>query len=192
MLNLSCVVNAFSKISEDVDVYLNKNTGKSIVIYGNDKFSQNAFNEIETNFDSYLLLPNCHGINAKAIMARYVETIDNDSIKYEFISALNSDKPCAKFMDTLFHFGLRDSWNEFKYNEMIDLSIRFMNYYQIDYIDDITVPKKSFTIEVIKTIKKEYKIKADSKEDALNELNELLEKDDLNSYEFVKVEKIVK
>lgn len=192
MLNLSCVVNAFSKISEDVEVYLNKNTGKSIVIYGNDKFSQNAFNEIEANFDSYLLLPNCQGINAKAIMAKYVETIDNDSIKYEFISALNSDRPCAKFMDTLFHFGLRDYWNEFKYNEMLDLSIKFMNYYQLDYIDDITVPKKSFTIEVIKTIKKEYKIKADSKEDALNELNELLENDDLNNYEFVKVEKIVK
>lgn len=192
MLKLSCVVNAFSKISEDVEVYLNKHTGKSIVIYGNDKYSQNAFNEIESNFDSYLELPNCHAINAKAIMARFTETIDNDTIKYEFISALNSEKPCARFMDTLFHFGLRDIWNDFKYNEMIDLSIKFMNYYQLDFEDDITVPKESFVIEVIKTVKKEYRIKADSKEEALKELNAVLENDDLNSYEFVKVEKIVK
>ena len=192
MLKLSCVVNAFSKISEDVEVYLNKNTGKSIVIYGDDKISQNAFKEIVANFDSYIELPNCHAINSKAIMARFIETIDNDSIKYEFISALNSDKPCAKFMDTLFHFGLRDTWSEFKHGEMIDLSIKFMNFYQMDYEDDMTVPKKTFNIEVVKTVKKVYKINADSKEDALSELNAVLENDDLNTYSFVKVEKIVK
>lgn len=192
MLELSCVVNAFSKISEDVEVYLNKNTGKSIVVYSNDKNSQSIFDEIESNFDSYLALPNCHAINSKAIMARFIDTIDNDTIKYEFISALNSEKPCARFMDTLFHFGLRDIWNDYKYNEMIDLSIKFMNYYQLEYNDDITVPKESFVIEVVKTIKKEYRIKADSKEEALKELNLVLENDDLNTYEFVKVEKIVK
>ena len=192
MLKLSYVVNAFSKINEDVEVYLNKNTGKSIVIYGNDKYSQNAFNEIEANFDSYLVLPNCHAINAKAIMARFVETIDNDSIKYECVLALNSDKPCAKFMDTLFHFGLRDTWSDFKYNEMIDLSVKFMNYYQIDFEDDITLPKETFTIEVIQTIKKEYKIKADSKEEALSELTAVIGNDDLNTYTFVKMEKVVK
>lgn len=192
MLKLSYVVNAFSKINEDVEVYLNKNTGKSIVIYGNDKYSQNAFSEIEANFDSYLVLPNCHAINAKAIMARFVETIDNDSIKYECVLALNSDKPCAKFMDTLFHFGLRDTWSDFKYNEMIDLSVKFMNYYQIDFEDDITLPKETFTIEVIQTIKKEYKIKADSKEEALSELTAVIGNDDLNTYTFVKMEKVVK
>jgi hypothetical protein len=95
-------------------------------------------------------------------------------------------------MDTLFHFGLRDTWSDFKYNEMIDLSVKFMNYYQIDFEDDITLPKETFTIEVVQTIKKEYKIKANSKEEALSELTAVIENDDLNTYTFVKMEKVVK
>ncbi len=192
MLKLSEVVNAFSKINEDTDIYLNKNTGKYIKIYGNEKDSQMLFKEIESNFDSYILLPDCKAINSKAIMAKFIDTIENDLIKYEFIAVLNSDKPCAKFLDTLFHFGLRDTWSDFKYEEMIDLSIKFLNYYQLDYIDDITESKDFFTIEVVKTVKKEYKIKANSKEEALEELNLVLAGDDLNSYTLVEINKKIK
>ena len=192
MLKLSEVVNAFSKINEDTDIYLNKNTGKYIKIYGNEKDSQMLFKEIESNFDSYILLPDCKAINSKAIMAKFVDTIENDLIKYEFIAVLNSDRPCAKFLDTLFHFGLRDTWSDFKYDEMIDLSIKFLNYYQLDYIDDITESKDFFTIEVVKTVKKEYKIKANSKEEALEELNLVLADDDLNSYTLVEINKKIK
>lgn len=192
MLKLSEVVNAFSKINEDTDIYLNKNTGKCIKIYGNERDSQMLFKEIESNFDSYILLPDCKAINSKAIMAKFVDTIENDLIKYEFIAVLNSDKPCAKFLDTLFHFGLRDTWSDFKYDEMIDLSIKFLNYYQLDYIDDITESKDFFTIEVVKTVKKEYKIKANSKEEALEELNLVLADDDLNSYTLVEINKKIK
>lgn len=192
MLKLSEVVNAFSKINEDTDIYLNKNTGKYIKIYGNERDSQMLFKEIESNFDSYILLPDCKAINSKAIMAKFIDTIENDLIKYEFIAVLNSDKPCAKFLDTLFHFGLRDTWSDFKYDEMIDLSIKFLNYYQLDYIDDITESKDFFTIEVVKTVKKEYKIKANSKEEALEELNLVLADDDLNSYTLVETNKKIK
>ncbi len=192
MLKLSEVVNAFSKINEDTDIYLNKNTGKYIKIYGNERDSQMLFKEIESNFDSYILLPDCKAINSKAIMAKFIDTIENDLIKYEFIAVLNSDKPCAKFLDTLFHFGLRDTWSDFKYEEMIDLSIKFLNYYQLDYIDDITESKDFFTIEVVKTVKKEYKIKANSKEEALEELNLVLAGDDLNSYTLVEINKKIK
>ena len=192
MLKLSEVVNAFSKINEDTDIYLNKNTGKYIKIYGNERDSQMLFKEIESNFDSYILLPDCKAINSKAIMAKFVDTIENDLIKYEFIAVLNSDRPCAKFLDTLFHFGLRDTWSDFKYDEMIDLSIKFLNYYQLDYIDDITESKDFFTIEVVKTVKKEYKIKANSKEEALEELNLVLADDDLNSYTLVEINKKIK
>lgn len=192
MLKLSEVVNAFSKINEDTDIYLNKNTGKYIKIYGNERDSQMLFKEIEYNFDSYILLPDCKAINSKAIMAKFIDTIENDLIKYEFIAVLNSDKPCAKFLDTLFHFGLRDTWSDFKYDEMIDLSIKFLNYYQLDYIDDITESKDFFTIEVVKTVKKEYKIKANSKEEALEELNLVLAGDDLNSYTLVEINKKIK
>lgn len=192
MLKLSEVVNAFSKINEDTDIYLNKNTGKYIKIYGNERDSQMLFKEIESNFDSYILLPDCKAINSKAIMAKFIDTIENDLIKYEFIAVLNSDKPCAKFLDTLFHFGLRDTWSDFKYEEMIDLSIKFLNYYQLDYIDDITESKDFFTIEVVKTVKKEYKIKANSKEEALEELNLVLADDDLNSYTLVEINKKIK
>ena len=192
MLKLSEVVNAFSKINEDVDIYLNKKTGKHIIIYGNEKDSSRLFKEIEENFDSYIILPDCNGIDSKSIMAKFVETIDNDLIKYELIAVLNSDRPCAKFMDALFHFGLRDTWSDFKYNEMIDLSIKFLNYYQLDYIDDITTaPKEAFVIEIIKTVKKEYRIKADSREEALEELKLVMANDDINTYELVNVEKIV-
>ena len=192
MLKLSEVVNAFSKINEDTDIYLNKNTGKYIKIYGNERDSQMLFKEIESNFDSYILLPDCKAINSKAIMAKFIDTIENDLIKYEFIAVLNSDRPCAKFLDTLFHFGLRDTWSDFKYDEMIDLSIKFLNYYQLDYIDDITESKDFFTIEVVKTVKKEYKIKANSKEEALEELNLVLADDDLNSYTLVEINKKIK
>ena len=125
-------------------------------------------------------------------MARYIETIDNDLIKYELITVLNSDKPCAKFMDTLFHFGLRDSWSDFKYDEMIDLSIKFLNFYQLDFEDDLTGDKNAFIIEVEKTVKKVYRIKADTPAQALMELNVVLANDNLNTYEVVDTKKILK
>ena len=192
MLKLSEVVNAFSKINEDVDVYLNKNTGKNIVIYDNDKNSAQAFKEIEKNFDSYIILPDCKALDSKSIMAKYIETIDNDLIKYELITVLNSDRPCAKFMDSLFHFGLRDSWNEYKYDKMIDLSIKFLNFYQLDFEDDLTADRGAFIIEVVKTVSKVYRIKADTQEQALKELNEILANDNLNTYELLETKKILK
>jgi len=193
MLKLSEVVNAFSKINEDVDVYLNKNTGKSLVIYDNDKNSAQAFKEIETNFDSYIILPDCKAIDSKSIMAKFIDTIDNDLIKYELITVLNSsDKPCAKFMDTLFHFGLRDTWSDFKYDEMIDLSIKFLNFYQLDFEDDLTQDKNAFIIEVVKTVSKVYRIKADTESQALKELNQVLANDNLNTYEVLETKKILK
>lgn len=192
MLKLSEVVNAFSKINEDVDVYLNKNTGKYIIIYDNDKNSAQAFKEIEKNFDSYIILPDCKAIDSKSIMANFIETIDNDLIKYELITVLNSDRPCAKFMDSLFHFGLRDSWNDYKYDKMIDLSIKFLNFYQLDFEDDLTADKGAFIIEVVKTVSKVYRIKADTQEQALIELNAVLANDNLNTYELLETKKILK
>ena len=192
MLKLSDVVNAFSKIGEDMEVYINKETGKSITLYINERNSQVLYDELENNIDDYLVLPNCKAIDSHKIMAKYIETISNELIKDEFITVLNSDKPCAKFMDTLFHFGLRDSWSDFKYTEMIDLAIKFVNFYQLNYENDIIVEKNSYTIIVYKTIKKEFKIKADSEENALDELDSLLVDEDYNTYEFVRDEKVVK
>ena len=192
MLKLSDEVNAFSKINEDVDVHFNSVTGKCILIYTNEKNPQSLYVELEKNMDIYLLLPDCHAIDSKAIMARYIETIDNDLIKYELIKVLNSDRPCAKFMDALFHFGLRDSWSDYKYQEMIDLAIKFLNYHQLEFDDDISLVKGTYIIEVYKTVKKEYRIKADSREQALEELDNVIENDDLNSYTLDKVEKKIK
>ena len=192
MLKLSDVVNAFSKISEDAEVYINKETGKSIILYINERNAQFLYEELENNIENYIILPNCKAIDSISIMSEFIETIDNELIKYEFISVLNSDKPCAKFMDTLFHFGLRDTWSDYKYVKMIDLAIKFINYYQLEYEDDLSISKDIYTIEVVRTIKKEYKIKADSKEDALKELDSLLDVENNNSFIFVKDEKIIK
>lgn len=192
MLKLSDVVNAFSKINEDVDVHFNITNGKCILIYTNERNPQSYYTELEKNMDLYLLLPDCHAIDSKAIMARFIDTVDNDLIKYELIKVLNSDRPCAKFMDALFHFGLRDAWSDYKYQEMIDLAIRFLNYHQLEYDDDISLAKGSYIIEVVKTVKKEFRIKANNREEALAELDNVLENDDLNSYTIIEVEKKIK
>ncbi|MBP5445799.1 MAG: hypothetical protein J6Y28_06470 [Acholeplasmatales bacterium] len=192
MLKLSDVVNAFSKIGEDTEVYINKETGKSLVLYIDERNSQSIYDELENNIENYLILPNCKAIDSKSIMSKFIETIDNDLIKYEFISVLNSDRPCAKFMDALFHFGLRDTWSDYKFDKMIDLAIKFINYYQLEYEDDINNNKGVFTIDVYRTLRKEYKIKADSMEEALKELDDLLEKEDSQTFIFVKDEKKVK
>lgn len=192
MLKLSDVVNAFSKIGEDTEVYINKETGKSLILYTNERNAQSIYDELENNIESYLILPNCKAIDSKTIMSNFIETIDNDLIKYEFVSVLNSDRPCAKFMDALFHFGLRDTWSDYKYDKMIDLAIKYINYYQLDYEDDVTNSKGVYTIEVYRTVRKEYKIKADSMEEALKELDDVLLNENTETFDFVKDEKKVK
>jgi len=192
MLKLSDVVSAFSKISEDAEVYLNKNSGKSIVLYDNAKNAMSVYNELDSNLDAYVLLPNCNAIDVKSIMARFINEINNENIKDDLVKILNQPHPCTLFMDSLFHLGLRDMWSDFKYKEMIDLSIKYLNFYQLDFEDDITVPKNTFVIEVTRTIKKEYKIKANTKEDALSELDSLFKNEDLNTYTTVRLEEKIK
>ena len=192
MLKLSDVVSAFSKIGEDNEVYINKETGKSIVLYLEERNAQALYDELDKNIESYLILPNCKAIDSISIMSKFIETIENESIKLEFISVLNSDRPCAKFMDSLFHFGLRDTWSDYKYDKMIDLAIKFINYYQLEYDDDIRVSKDTFIVEVNRLMKKEYRIKANTREEALKELESLLLNENTNTFTFVKDEMKIK
>lgn len=197
MLKLSDVVNAFMKIEEDVDVYLNKRNGTIITISSKpdgdfyEDRTKNFYTDLANNNDDYILLPNCKTIGPDKIGKKFIETIDNVDIKEEFENEL-IPFTCSKFMDMIYRFGLIDYWNDFKCDEMRDMAKETIKYYNIDCIDDFEGPEMNFTIEVTRTIKKEFVVKAKSVIDALDKLKTTLYDTSLNEYEVVSEEKVIK
>ncbi len=197
MLKLSDVVNAFMKLEENVEVYLNKRNGTVITISSKSDSdfyadrTKNFYTEIANNNDDYILLPNCKAIGAERIMVKFVDTIDSTEIKEEFLNEIECSS-CSKFMDMIYRFGLIEFWNEFKRQEMLEIAKQTVSVYNIDCIDDIDGPDVEFKIEVTRTIKKVFVVKAKSVIDALDKLKGMLYETSLNDYEVVSEEKVIK
>ena len=198
MLKLSDVVNAFMKIDEDVDVYLNKRNGTVVTISNKadanfyEDRAKNFYTDLANNNDDYILLPNCKSVGAEKIMNKFIETIELEDIRNDFKDQLCCDKSCSKFMDMIYRYGLIDYFNDFKHTQMIDVAKETIKYYNIDCIDDIAGPDMEFKIEVTRTIKKEFVVKGKSVIDALDKLKMVLYDTSLNEYEVVSEEKIIK
>ncbi len=198
MLKLSDVVNAFMKLEENVEVYLNKRNGTVITISSKSDSdfyadrTKNFYTEIANNNDDYILLPNCKAIGAERIMVKFVDTIDSTEIKEEFLNEIECSS-CSKFMDMIYRFGLVDFWNDFKYKEMIEIAKETIKYYNLDCVDDIFGSiEEDFYIEVTRTVRKTFKVKSDSAINALAKLKELLDSTSLDEYEVIAEEKIIK
>lgn len=198
MLKLSDVVNAFMKIDEDVDVYLNKRNGTVITISNRadanfyEDRAKNFYTDLANNNDDYILLPNCKSIGAENIMDKFIDTIELEDIRDDFKEQLSCNRSCAKFMDMIYRYGLIDYFNDFKHAKMIDIAKETIKYYNIDCIDDIDGPDMEFKIEVTRTIKKEFIVKGKSVIDALDKLKIVLYDTSLNEYEVVSEEKVIK
>lgn len=198
MLKLSDVVNAFMKIEEDVDVYLNKRNGTVVTISSKadsnfyEDRAKNFYTDLANNNDDYILLPNCKSLGAEKIMDNFIDTIELEDIKNDFTEQLSCNKSCAKFMDMIYRYGLIDYFTDFKHTQMIDVAKETVKYYNIEYVDDIAGPDMEFTIEVTRTIKKEFVVKGKSVIDALDKLKMILYDTSLNDYEVVSEEKIIK
>ena len=195
MLKLSDVVNAFLKLDDNCDIYLNKNNGTFISISNKadgsfyEDRTKNYYTDLANNTDEYIQLPNCKAIGSGKIMKKFIPTIEIKEIQEEFEREVDY-KSCSKFMDMIYRFGLVDFWNDFKYKEMIEIAKETINYYKLDCVDDINA-KMDFNIEVTLTIKKVFSIKGDSAIDALNKLKDVIDKTSLNEYEIVSEEKVI-
>ncbi len=198
MLKLSDVVNAFMKLDENCDIYLNKENGTFISINNKadgsfyEDTAKGHYTDLVNNTDEYIQLPNCKAIGSEKIIKKFIPTIEIKEIREEFESEVDYES-CVKFMDMIYRFGLVDFWNDFKYKEMIEIAKETIKYYNLDCVDDIFGSiEEDFYIEVTRTVRKTFKVKSDSAINALAKLKELLDSTSLDEYEVIAEEKIIK
>lgn len=197
MLKLSDVVNAFMKLDDTCDIYLNKENGTFITITNKadgdfyEDRAKNYYTDLANNNEEYIQLPNCKAIGPEKIMRKFIPTIEIDEIRGEFEREVDYSS-CTKFMDMIYRFGLVDFWNDFKYRELIGIAKQTMDYYKLDYVDDIEGPEMSFTIEVTLTVRKTFKVNGKSVINALDNLKDYISKTSLDEYEVISEEKVIK
>ena len=198
MLKLSDVVNAFMKLDESCDIYLNKSNGTFISINNKadgsfyEDTAKGHYTDLVNNTEEYIQLPNCKAIGSERIMKKFIPTIEIKEIQEEFEREVDYES-CSKFMDMIYRFGLIDFWNDFKYKEMINVANETIKYYKLDCVDDINGKvEEEFYIEVTRTIRKTFVVKGESAINALAKLKDILDATSLNEYEVISEEKIIK
>lgn len=159
----------------DEDVYIRKSDSKLIVIDDETALdNEDFFTDLQINNDNYLYLSKSCGIDIRTCMIDFVDILDNDHIKHE----LGKYYTYPIFRDTLFHFGLRDAWNEYMNYQYYMFVCDFFKQHNIEYIDN-AMGKHEFVIKVQKTYVKEYSIYAKTKEEALSIIEKMDEDDAL-------------
>ncbi|MFN7600953.1 MAG: UPF0158 family protein [Bacteroidota bacterium] len=80
-----------------------------------------ANEEIENNFDSYVEIQKMDSHESFRLMENFVDTVDNVPLRDRLKEALRRPKPFANFKFDIDHSGLyRQKWFDFKKQQMIE------------------------------------------------------------------------
>ena len=89
--------------------------------------------EVRSNSDRYLQLPNEFNRNEFEIMESFIRTIPYEQISETLLEKIRGRGAFRRFRHALHHFKLEPEWDEFKKKELKRIAIEWCHKNQFDY-----------------------------------------------------------
>ncbi len=149
-VSLAAVVEELELISDDIYVYINKETGELLTI-GNDELVTVetgyedddvpewqleilAMAEKVLNSTDYLRLPTSADIHEWTIMQEFCATVENGRQRRDLLDQIHGKGAFRKFKDALDRHGLRDEWFAFHKAALARIAVDFLEEAGIPYV----------------------------------------------------------
>lgn len=139
-LKLSTVVEAFDRITEFNNVYININTNEIIELsdqYGDDDYYIEMSEMILENPKDYLFLPEKRDLKEYKMMELFIYTLNDKNMASLLYKAINRKHPYREFKNEVYRLNLKDMWFKFVDKQMLEKAKDYLFENRIDYINDI-------------------------------------------------------
>ena len=148
-VSLPAVVDELNAISDDIYVYLNKETGELLTVGNDELVTVETGYEIDDvpewqldllaiaekvhSSDDYIRLPTTLDIHEWTIMQEFCATVENGRKRRDLLAQIHGKGAFRKFKDALDRHGLRDEWFAFHNAALTRIAADFLKEAGIPY-----------------------------------------------------------
>lgn len=152
-VSLRKVLEELGCLSQLDIAYLNRRTGELHTIreaereevdFGGEDYKKpdwvqeiaDKIEEIESNPDEWMALPDSLEIHEWRIMERFCGTVDNPRWQDDLFRAIHGRGAFRHFKDTIQRLGIQEDWYRFRDNALKRIAVDWLQAEGIDYTDD--------------------------------------------------------
>jgi L-methionine (R)-S-oxide reductase len=162
-IKLSEIVDNLDIQSDGIEAFLNKKTGKVVIITEMDRSEledydaldedeseedflddlENGSDEVQDFFEheeDYLQLPSQDDIHEYDIMADFCDSVKNPQHSSQLKRAIKGSGAFRRFKDLVNDLGIEQQWYRFRNAAFKDIAVEWCEDNQLDYLDDIDIP----------------------------------------------------
>ena len=126
-------------LMSDWCVVLDKNSMDLIMLPDEasaDEEDLELFEEIDEDTEErYLVLPDKYEINDYSIVEDFIYTLDDESMRGDFLSAIKGRGAFGRFCNRLDYYGIKDDWYAYKENAYAEIVKRWCQSNDVPYFD---------------------------------------------------------
>jgi hypothetical protein len=160
IVSLRDVVDSLQMVSDETHAYLNKITGKVIMITDDDFAMAENDDEFESatdlpgdsglemeflqevkkvvaSDDDYEELPDRFDVNAYGIMQSFCFSIPNAEISTLLLDEIRGSGAFRRFKDTIYRYRIEKDWFQFRDEAYKEIAILWLESHDFAYIDDM-------------------------------------------------------
>jgi L-methionine (R)-S-oxide reductase len=163
-VKLSEIINGMD-FGADESGYLNKKTGKVVIIFSDDsgflesdepleslpQWQREAIaesRELMGREEDVIALPSKFDIHEYAIMEKFCLSLKDEKASTQLYHAIKGSGAFRRFKDGIHRLNIADQWYRYRDRALKEIAVQWCEDNQVDYLDDVSIPdEKQFQIE---------------------------------------------
>lgn len=132
-VRLTDIIDEIDSASSGTRSYYNKVTGEIITQF--EDYEDNEIDEeLEENWDQYIILPTQFDIDEYSIMEEFISTIDNVGVRIQLGNAIIGRGAFRRFKDLICELEIANVWYDYLEKAHEKIAIEWCEDNQIEYI----------------------------------------------------------
>ena len=151
-ISLQDLVDEMQMQSDGCQIFLNKHTGKFILITDDDLWAAERGEDEEIpdwqvdtiaelkrmqTTEDYLKIPDQFEIHEYKIMERFCLSVPDEDISNELLDKIRGRGAFRNFKDAVYDFGIEKDWFKYRDKAYREIAVDWLEFNELAYIDDM-------------------------------------------------------
>lgn len=135
-VKLNDVLEALDFVNDETQYYYNMKTEQVVMLMDgmNDEEDAALREDIDENYDDYIVLPGKYEINEYAMMESFIDELNDVNRQDRLYSAIRSKGAFRRFKDSLFDLGLEKNWYKFRDDSYLKIATKWCEKNNIETV----------------------------------------------------------
>jgi hypothetical protein len=135
-VKLNDVLEALDFVNDETQYYYNMKTEQIVMLMDgmNDEEDAALREDIDENYEDYIVLPGKYEINEYAMMENFIDELNEEDRQERLYSAIRSKGAFRRFKDSLFDLGLEKNWYQFRDDAYLKIATKWCEKNNIETI----------------------------------------------------------